>query len=284
MRGRDTSVKTLRFVLVLSAMVFPVALASCGGFGNSGTTLPSQPGVNVVLRPDSAKIVIKPKVLSFDALGASAAKTVTVTDKGYDGKLKESGTCRGIVALSPKTGKGPSFKLKVTPESNGVCSVTLKDSKGNKAELKVTVAAATPSPTVSPTATPSAVPTLSPTPIPPTPTPSPTPAPVTAKPGTVAICPSSGTGACGDDSAVITVSQSGHTGNFGESDNCLATVAKVTLASTLGSTSKFDVTGESTTGNCTATFTGSGGQQNSVSIKVEANGVIINERKGRSIR
>lgn len=237
------------FFIALACLV--LGLAACGQrggllpFNSQATAL--QP---LTLEPDAGgKIKVKPKRLSFAALGSAAAKTVTVKDAGYTGKIKESlKSCKGIVSVAPHKGKGPAFKLKVTPLRNGTCSIGFSDTKKRKGTLPITVA--TPSPSPSPTTSPTTSPTAS-------------PGNVIANPLSATICPATGADACATDSQSVTLSQSHYSGSFNELDNCNNTVARVT-----GSGSSYTIDGQSATGTCTVTFVGGAGKFTTVGVTV----------------
>jgi hypothetical protein len=72
----------------------------------------------------------------------------------------------------------------------------------------------------------------------------------------------------------ITVTETGYSGNFGESDSCSG-VATVTTSSSHGPTATYTVTGVAA-GTCQATFADSNSQQTVVNIAVSTNGIIIN--------
>jgi len=160
----------LRLALILFVVVFTVALASCAEYSGPLAPISSSRILDSETAPNSTKIVVKPKSLLFASIGSS--QHVTVTERGYTGKFKGAGTCRGIAGIFPTSGTGPTFKLKVTSKHSGKCSETFVDARKNEGRLYVTVALPpSPSPSPSPTSTPR--PTLSPSP---TPSPTPTPA------------------------------------------------------------------------------------------------------------
>lgn len=134
-----------------------------------------------------------------------------------------------------------------------------------------------PTPDVTPATTPTATPTPSTTP-PLTPTPMPTPTLpsglVTSASG-VTICPASGSSACNNNSATITVTQANYTGPVTESDTCLASVAIVHTLASNGPVAQFKITGQTNTGTCRATFTGGSGKSSGVAIIVVPPGFSI---------
>jgi hypothetical protein len=164
-----------------------------------------------------SKLKVKPATIAFTALGASHAKSFTISEAKYKGKFKIAKSCTNRIKISANSAKGPSAKIEVTPEKNvGRCVVTVSDSAKNKAVVDVSVnlgtgptptpppATATPSPgaTATPTAGASATPspgaTATPTAVPTaTPTAAPTAVP-TATPTAASAVISNGNFATGD--------------------------------------------------------------------------------------
>ncbi|MBV8491580.1 MAG: hypothetical protein JO199_13720 [Candidatus Eremiobacteraeota bacterium] len=94
---------------------------------------------------------------------------------------------------------------------------------------------------------------------------------VNVSPASVSICPSSGSDKCNPNTATVKVSQLEYSGTFSESDNCDPSVATVQLVSGV----TYQINGQSTLGNCTATFTGILGKTGTAQINV-VNGVVVN--------
>ncbi|MBV8491460.1 MAG: hypothetical protein JO199_13115 [Candidatus Eremiobacteraeota bacterium] len=110
----------------------------------------------------------------------------------------------------------------------------------------------------------------------PSPTPSPGGAPVTESPASVQMCPHAGADKCKNDEARSTIAQNGSNGSFTLSTTCPSNVATIARSSVSGDTATYTISGVSTTGNCTATFTGVGGVQATLTITVTAGGIGIN--------
>lgn len=134
----------------------------------------------------------------------------------------------------------------------------------------------TPTPTPVPTPTPTPVPTPTPTPTPvPTPTPTPTPSPTPA-PGALTTSPTTTNvnGAGAVNAQTFSVSETGYTSTFGESDTCSG-IATVATSNAHGPSATYTVTGISG-GTCDATFTDTFSQTASEHIVVTISPFTIN--------
>lgn len=135
-------------------------------------------------------------------------------------------------------------------------------------------------PTASPSPLPSGTPTASPLPSPtasPSPSPSPTATPgtLTVNPSSVTLCPSSGPKACNTNQIDVAVSQANFPITFTFTTTCASTVAAITAVSATGPNATFQVSGQSRTGTCSATFTGGNGAQAHLAIVITQSGIII---------
>lgn len=197
-----------------------------------------------MLAPDATrKISLKPVRLTFKNIGTKFAKTVTVSDPGYTGKISESTkACKRFAKASPTSGKGPKYKVKITPLRSGKCSIVFSDTKKHKATLPITV--------TKPVTTP-------------TPTPPPGLGPVVASPAAVTICPQTGTNSCATNSQGVTLTQSNYSGSFTAVNGCNSNLVFVG-----GINSSFTISGQSATGICTVTFVGGGGKFVQVPVTV----------------
>ena len=207
--------------------------------------------------PGASGIDADPPVLFVDfgtagatlALGGGSAPYAVATTRDFLGNPP----CAGLVRV--KAAGTNAFS--VAPLAIGACSLAVSDAAGHHLAVPTVV---------QPEANP-----------PGNPFPSPTPAPgaIAVQPSKVTICPSSGTDACAPSSAQLTVTQSGYFGSFVQSSDCSASLATVTPVSAGGPTATYTVTGGSSLGECTATFTGAGAPI-AVTIDVTVGGWIIN--------
>lgn len=100
-----------------------------------------------------------------------------------------------------------------------------------------------------------------------------TPGPIFANPNSVAVCPKFGPDACATNSTSVTITQIDYSGNITENDTCPATVATLTSRSAVGPIATYDISGESQTGSCRATFSGGDGNKVALAIIVTTPGV-----------
>jgi hypothetical protein len=253
----NASLKYSRQVIALTVAGFLIVLAACDG-GHQGVTAfaPTTEAPVASLSDATSKVVLKPKSLSFSSVGTS--KTVTVTDKGYTGKIvAHAGPCNGIATILPAAGKGPKYKPKIVSQGAGRCSIVFSDKHKNKATLAIDVTTTTtPTPSSSPSSGGSASPS---------PSGSPTLGPVVATPAAATVCPSSGTASCSSDTQTIALSQANYSGSFSHSTSCNATTQATVVAQT-GST--YLISAKTTPGTCSATFIGGGGQFVSVPVTI----------------
>jgi hypothetical protein len=119
--------------------------------------------------PAPGPIVATPSSLTFAALGAAAAQTVTLSEAGYEGAFSLRTAC---TIVSPVVLTESSYSI--TPLANGACALAFFDDNGQSLNVPVTVNAPPPTPSPNPTASPTAGPTANPSSAPTsTPTPSP---------------------------------------------------------------------------------------------------------------
>jgi hypothetical protein len=203
-------------VRVVLALVIAVVFAGCGVGGSTGAPHPAPTPT-----PSLSPIVATPSSLTFAALGAAAAQTVTLSEAGYEGAFSLRTAC---TIVTPAVLTETSYSI--TPLANGACTLTFFDANGQSINVPVTVSATapTPAPSTSPTAGPTAMPTSGPTTAP---TSSPSPSPIVANPVSFAFL---GTGA--GLSQTLTLSEAGYTGTFALTTGC----AQIAVTPSTGTT------------------------------------------------
>jgi hypothetical protein len=181
-------------------------------------------------------VEVKPSSLTFVSAGSGAAQNVAISQSGYTGTFAESNTCTGIATVAQESNAGGNASYTVTPVANGDCVATFTGGNKESAPLSVAVN------------------------IPP--------------PGNVVVDPnaltftSTGAGSAQN----VTVSQTGFSGRFTETDTC-AGIATVVPASAVGKT-EFKVTPIGK-GDCTATFHGGNNETGPLSIAVAPPGSVV---------
>ena len=179
---------------------------------------------------------VKPSSLTFVTAGSGSAQNVAVTQSGFTGTFTESDTCNGIATVSEQTNAGGSASYTVTAVANGNCMATFTGGNKETGPLPIAVN------------------------IPP-------PGPVVVDPNALTFT-STGLGAA----KIVTVSQSGFTGTFKETDTC-AGIATVVPANAVGK-SEFRVT-PIAKGDCTATFQGGNNETGPLTISVAPPGSVV---------
>jgi hypothetical protein len=90
--------------------------------------------------PTPAGVSLSPAALTFLAIGAGSAQTVTVSELKYSGAFTPSTTtCASIASIAP----GPGSSFTVTPLGVGSCSFTISDAGTNAATLSIGVTTTT---------------------------------------------------------------------------------------------------------------------------------------------
>ena len=181
-------------------------------------------------------VEVKPSSLTFVSAGSDAAQNATVTQTGFSGTFAEGDTCSGIATVTEESNAGGNASYKVTAVANGTCEATFTGGNKETGPLPIAVN------------------------IPP--------------PGNVIVDPnaltftSTGSGAAHN----VTVSQTGFTGTFKETDNCSG-IATVAPANAVGKT-EFKVTPVAK-GDCTATFHGANNETAPLTIEVAPPGSVV---------
>jgi hypothetical protein len=122
-------------------------LTACGG---ASASLPSlsdasaAPPPAAVVAPalaqasGAAKVVVAPATLAFLEAGSSAARIVTVRERGNANYVAGKG-CAGIATVALSEKKKNEARYVVTPQSVGACSVRFSDGKRHGATLHLSV-------------------------------------------------------------------------------------------------------------------------------------------------
>jgi hypothetical protein len=179
---------------------------------------------------------VKPSSLTFVTGGPGASQKVAVAQLGFTGTFSESDTCSGIATVSEDSNTGGNASYTVTPVANGNCEATFTGGNKETGPLPIAVN------------------------IPP-------PGPVVVDPDALTFT-STGVGSA----KIVTVSQSGFTGRFTETDTC-GGIATVVPASAVGKT-EFKVT-PIAKGDCTATFHGGNNETGPLTISVAPPGSVV---------
>ena len=188
--------------------------------------------LSVVVETPGA-IVASPAPLNFKATGPGHAVDVTVTQAKYHGSFTERNTCAGIANVAASSnGQGKAI-YSVTPIGGGICDATFTGGNAHTFVLGITVELA---------------------------------GPVTVSPSSLHFT-STGSGSAQN----VTVSQTGYSGPFEETDSCTG-IATVVPANATGGT--FRVT-PLANGDCTALFTGGNAQSATLTIGVLEPGSVV---------
>ncbi|MDB5042284.1 MAG: hypothetical protein JWN27_3010 [Candidatus Eremiobacteraeota bacterium] len=90
--------------------------------------------------PTPAGVSLSPSALTFLAIGASSAQTVTASEPNYSGAFTAATTtCASIASIA----SGPGSSFIVTPLGVGSCSFTITDAGAKAATLSIGVTATT---------------------------------------------------------------------------------------------------------------------------------------------
>jgi hypothetical protein len=181
-------------------------------------------------------VALNPTSLTFVKAGSEAAQNVAVTQMGFSGTFGEADTCNGIATIAAQTNAGGNASYTVTPVANGNCAATFTG--GNKESTPLPIAVDIPPP-----------------------------GPVVVDPNALTFT-STGSRAAQN----VTVSQTGFTGTFKETDTC-GGIATIVAASAVGKTT-FKVT-PIAKGDCTATFQGGNGETAPLTISVAPPGSVV---------
>jgi hypothetical protein len=214
--------------------VTPVGKGTCGATfqGGHGQSAP----LSIVVEPPGS-IVVDPASLSFNAVGAGAAKSAAVSQSGFTGTFAESDNCNGIATVVAASNTGGHAAYTVTPVAGGTCSATFSGGNAETAPLAISVMP-------------------------------PPPGDVVVAPSTLAFT------ATGPDAAAnVAISQTHFDGAFTEKDDCSA-IALVAAKSNAGGSASYTVT-PLAKGDCTATFTGAGAQSAPLAVSVAPLGDVL---------
>jgi hypothetical protein len=212
--------------------VTPIAKGSCTATFSGGSSA-SAP-LTIVVQPPGG-VTVTPSSLSFTQSGSSAAKSSSVSQKGYDGDFTESDDCGGIASIALTGGSLGAKTYTVTPAGTGTCTADFTGAHNELGQLSISV----------------------------------------KLPGSVAVSPDAlaftalGSGAAQDAS----VSQAGYDGSFSESDTCAGKATFVRTSESAGNAT-YSVTPVAA-GSCTATFTGGNAQTGSLSISIAPYGHVV---------
>jgi hypothetical protein len=179
-------------------------------------------------------IVVTPSNLDFTQTGPDAKRPVEVNQSEYGGTFSVKDDCAGIASIAVGVNAHGVGLFSVTPLGKGTCTATFTGGVTTTAPLAITV----------------------------------------TPPGGVTVAPSSlaftqtGSGAA----KKATVTQSGYTGSYKESDDC-GGIASVALAGNQRGKATYKVT-PSGAGTCVAVFTGGRDETGRLSISVKLPGSV----------
>ncbi|MBV8491583.1 MAG: hypothetical protein JO199_13735 [Candidatus Eremiobacteraeota bacterium] len=176
-----------------------------------------------------------PYRLTFHRTGKSAARDVSVMQSGYDGAFTEHDTCAGIVAVAALSNADGNATFAVAPVAVGSCKATFAGGNSQSATLAVSVSV----------------------------------------PGTITIVPASltFTSLCASCGKSVSVTQSGFSGSFSETDDCSGTAGVVPGTNTGGSATY--AVSPLKAGACTAVFKGGGRKTGALPIVVSLPGGVV---------
>jgi hypothetical protein len=213
--------------------VTPLGAGSCKATFTGGAGATASLPVSVKLVGD---VVLRPASVSFSATGSSDAKTVAVSQSGYDGAFRESDDCAKVATLSVTADGRGEASYTVTPVGAGSCKATFAGGGDATAVLPISVV---------PLGT------------------------VVLKPGSVSFT-ATGT----SNARAVTVTQAGFDGAFRESDDCSG-IATVEAVDDAGGNARYTVTPVGG-GSCAVRFAGGGRQSASLPVSVTiAGGVVL---------
>lgn len=154
--SREIVISKSRESLVLIALA--TLLAGCGGGGSSSSsvpiTVPTQaptssptatptpmPTATPTAAPAPGPVALSPSSLSFGALGATYAVTVTASESNFTGAFAVTlGTCSSLVGIDSPTTNGA---FTITPQAVGTCTAIIAGASGQTSTLQISVTATT---------------------------------------------------------------------------------------------------------------------------------------------